>query len=39
MKDFEELYQFYQKDIYFFLLKLTGYKISLAEGNRKSIIF
>ncbi len=31
MKDFEELYQFYQKDIYFFLLKLTGYKISLAE--------
>ena len=31
MKDFEELYQFYQKDIYFFLLKLTGYEISLAE--------
>ena len=31
MKDFEELYQLYQKDIYFFLLKLTGYEISLAE--------
>ena len=31
MKDFEELYQLYQKDIYFFLLKLTGYEVSLAE--------
>ena len=31
MKEFEELYQLYQKDIYFFLLKLTGYEISLAE--------
>ena len=31
MKDFEELYQLYQKDIYFFLLKLTGYEILLAE--------
>ena len=31
MKEFEELYQLYQKDIYFFLLKLTGYEILLAE--------
>ena len=31
MKEFEELYMLYQKDIYYFLLKLTGHETSLAE--------
>lgn len=31
MSEFEELYTRYQKDVYYFLLKLTGYEESLAE--------
>ena len=31
MQEFEEIYQLYQKDVYYFLLKMTGYEDSLAE--------
>ncbi|HKM35237.1 MAG TPA: sigma-70 family RNA polymerase sigma factor [Lachnospiraceae bacterium] len=31
MSEFEEMYTIYQKDVYYFLLKLTGYKEMLAE--------
>lgn len=31
MNEFETLYELYQKDIYFFLLKLTGYDNDLTE--------
>ncbi len=31
MKEFEELYTLYQKDVYYFLLKLSGYDDGLTE--------
>lgn len=38
-EDFQKIYEKYDKEIYFFLLKLTGYRKDLAEELTQETLY